>query len=394
MTTLDWDTARQRVHSAGAEAALVPLRQKLSEADGTTLAAPLTALNPLPAFPTSSVDGYAVRGRGPWRLVGRVLAGQVTGGIDDGTAVEVATGAMVPEGLDAIIRLEDAAVTGDKVDGTPRSHPEWRQIGEECAAGDELMPAGTAVNPAIIGLAAAAGHDTIKVRPKPRAAALVFGDELASEGKPANGKVRDALGPLMPSILRRAGAVPVPGFCPRGPIDDTLDSHVSALRAALDDADIVCTTGGTMRGPVDHLHAALEVLDATYVVNTVAVRPGFPMLVAALPGGRFVAGLPGNPQSAIIALTSLVVPLIGAMSGREPAQLGQVRLSSDVVGRGDDTHLVLVRRDTDGTAHPLLHTGSAMLRGLAGADGFAVIEPGDTGKAGQSVRFLPLPLAC
>ncbi|MGH8791712.1 MAG: molybdopterin-binding protein, partial [Stackebrandtia sp.] len=183
----------------------------------------------------------------------------------------------------------------------------------------------------------------------------------------------------------------VPGFAPRGPVEDTLNAHVAALRAALDDADVVCTTGGTMRGPVDHLHPALSALDASYVVNTVAVRPGFPMLMAALPGGRFVAGLPGNPQSAVVALASLVTPLLAGLTGRAMPRLSRVTLAADVRGRGDDTHLALVRLDADSKAHPVGHTGSSMLRGLAGAAGFAVIEPGESAAAGQRVRFLPLP---
>ncbi|MGH8875813.1 MAG: molybdopterin molybdotransferase MoeA [Stackebrandtia sp.] len=391
MATLDWDTARSEVHLAASDAKLVPMRHKISETDGSTLAAPLTALTPLPAFDTSSVDGYAVRGDGPWKLSGRVLAGELAGEISPGCAIEVATGAMVPRGLDGIVRLEDAVIADAEISGSPREKPEWRRVGEECTAGEELLPAGTPVTPAVIGLAASAGYDTIEIRPKPRAAVLVFGDELASEGTPGNGRVRDALGPLMPNLLRRVGAATVPGFCPRGPIEDTLDAHISALRAALDDADIVCTTGGTMHGPVDHLHPALTALGAKYVVNTVSVRPGFPMLVASLPGQRFVAGLPGNPQSAVVALASLVVPLIAGLSGRILPNLSRVQLAADIPGRGADTHLALVRLDNTGLAHPLPHTGSAMLRGLASAAGFAVIEPGSQGKAGQSVRLLPLP---
>lgn len=394
MSTLEWDAARDQVHHAATQAELYPLSVKLSDVDGTTLAEPLTALTPLPAFPTSSVDGYAVRGDGPWRLTGHVLAGQVAPAITDGTAIEVATGAMVPAGLDNIIRLENATVTGDKVDGTARQTAEWRKTGEECAANDELLPAGTAVNPGVVGMAAACGYDALQVRPKPRAAVLVFGDELATQGAPEDGRVRDSLGPLVPSMLRRSGAITVPGFAPRGPIEDTLDAHVAALQAALDDADIVCTTGGTMRGPVDHLHPALERLSAEYVVNSVAVRPGFPMLVASLPGGRFVVGLPGNPQSAVIALASLAVPLIAGLSGRPAAPLGHVQLGADIPGRGGDTHLALVSVDNHHTANPLPHVGSAMLRGLSQADGFAVIEADSHGKKGDQVRFLPLPGGC
>ncbi|MFD0557691.1 molybdopterin molybdotransferase [Stackebrandtia endophytica] len=391
MNTLSWHAAREAVHQAGIAAILPPRRQKPSETDGMTLAAPLTALIDLPAFPTSSVDGYAVRGAGPWTLTGRVLAGELPPPLAAGCAVEVATGAMVPDGLTAIIRLEDAKIENDVVAGTPRPKPEWREIGEESKVGEEMLPAGSPVTPAVIGLAAASGYDMLDVRSRPRTAVLVFGDELTTEGVPGAGRIRDSLGPLLPSMLRHAGATAVPGFSPRGPIEDTLESHVAAVQAALDDADIVCTTGGTMRGPVDHLHATLKELGAEYVVNTVAVRPGFPMLVAALPGERFVVGLPGNPQSAVIALASLVVPLIAGLTGRPLRALPQVVLGADIAGRGPDTHLALARLADDGTVMPVGHRGSAMLRGLAQADGFAVIEAGTDAVAGQTVKFLPLP---
>ena len=175
---------------------------------------------------------------------------------------------------------------------------------------------------------------------------------------------------------------------------DTLDAHVARAAAtpSTQDADLICTTGGTMHGPVDHLHPALKELDAEYVVNTVAVRPGFPMLVAALPGGRFVAGLPGNPQSAVVALVSLVVPLLAGLTGQPVPALGTVTLGADVPGRGGHTHLALVRRDqADGLAYPLPHNNSAMLRGLAQAIGFAVIAPGTTGTPGAAVPLVELP---
>jgi molybdopterin molybdotransferase len=152
-----------------------------------------------------------------------------------------------------------------------------------------------------------------------------------------------------------------------------------------------------MRGPVDHLHPALQELGGEYLVNSVAVRPGFPMLLATVPGPdgrpRFLAGLPGNPQSAIVALVSLVAPLLAGLHGRPEPELPQVTLAEAVPGRGDFTHLALVRVDpVDRTAHPVRHVGSAMLRGLAQADGFAVIEPGTTGELGAVVPLVPLPL--
>nr|WP_285662965.1 molybdopterin molybdotransferase MoeA [Actinorhabdospora filicis] len=371
---------------------MLPVRYPIAQADGATLAEPLRTLTPLPAFRTSSVDGYAVRGTGPWRLAGRVLAGGEAGDIREGTAIEIATGAMVPDGTERIIRVEHSTVLNGLVDceSLPTTNADIREIGEEAALGEELLPEGHRITPGVIGLAASCGHDLISVRPKPRAALLIFGDELAVTGPPGHGRVRDALGPSLPSMLSHAGADPIPGFRPRGPIDDTLEAHVSALRAALDDADIVCTTGGTMRGPVDHLHPALAELGASYVVNTVAVRPGFPMLVAGLPGGRFVVGLPGNPQSSIVAVVSLVLPLLAGLAGREFPTTSTVELAADVPGRGDYTHLALVRL-VAGRAEPLPHAGSAMLRGLAAADGFAIIPPGRSGTAGTHVGFVRIP---
>jgi molybdopterin molybdotransferase len=402
MGATPWPAAVAAAWAAGQAAAPPPVRVPLAEADRLVLAEPLVARTDLPAFPTSTIDGWAVRGDGPWRITGRVLAGAAPAPLAaDGDCVEIATGAMVPAGTTAIVRVENSTVgTDGRVSGTFRDQPEWREPGEEAAAGEALIPAGAAITPGLLGLAAACGYDELAVRPPPRAAVLVFGDELLPAGLPGAGRVRDALGPQLPSWLRRLGAtVEEPAAAPGA---DTLAAHVDAIAAAVDKgADLVCTTGGTMHGPVDHLHPALAQLDATYVANTVAVRPGHPMLLATLPapGGRtaLLAGLPGNPQSAVVALMSLVAPLMAGWFGRPEPRVSSyptITLAAPVPGRGGDTHLALVRRDpADGLAYPLPHAGSAMLRGLAQALGFAVISPAADGAAvGDEVPLLPLPL--
>jgi molybdopterin molybdotransferase len=389
---LPWDQARTAAYAAGVAAAAPPVEVPLADADGATLAQPLLTRTDLPTFPTSSVDGFAVRGPAPWRVIGRVLAGAPAGPLaDDGTCVEIATGAAVPAGTAAIVRTEDATRAEDgRISGTPRAVPEWREPGEEARLGEELLPAGTAVNPGVIGLAAACGYDTLGVRAAPAAAVLVFGDELLTAGLPGDGRVRDSLGPSVPAWLRRLGAAAGPVL---GPIGDTLDAHVDALRRALAaGAELICTTGGTMSGPVDHLHPALAQLGARYLVNTVEVRPGFPMLLASVPrpggGSALVAGLPGNPQSAVVALVSLVAPALAGLSGRPMPALPLIRVSAPVPGRGGYTHLALI--DSDGVA--VSHAGSSMLRGLARAVGFAVIPPGTDAAAGDEVALVPLPL--
>ena len=393
---LGWEQARRLAYEAGRAAAGPAEVISLPGADGRTLAEPLRALTDLPAFPTSSIDGWAVRGPQPWRPVGRVLAGGVAAPLDqDGTCVEIATGAMVPAGAAALLRVEESTRdTAGLVSGVPRALPEWRLPGEEAGKDEELLPAGTAVDPAVIGVAATCGYEALNVLPVPRAVVLVFGDELLTAGTPGAGRVRDSLGPQVPGWLRRYGATVGPSAAP---VRDTLDAHLDAVRDALTIADLVCTTGGTMHGPVDHLHPALAELGAEYVVNTVAVRPGFPMLLARVPGpdGRplFLAGLPGNPQSAVIALITLVGPLLAGLCGRPLPPLPRVEVTAAVPGRGDFTHLALARLDHDGrSATPVGHVGSAMLRGLAQAHGFVVVRPGTQAAAGDLVPFLPLPL--
>lgn len=398
--SIDWEEARRLAYEAG-RAAIGPGEPvALPDADGRTLAEPLRALTDLPAFPTSSIDGWAVRGPKPWRPVGRVLAGGVAPPLtEDGTCVEIATGAMVPAGADALVRIEASTRDGDgRVLGEPRVGPvpEWRLPGEEATKDEELLPVGSAVDPAVIGVAATCGYESLSVHRRPRAGLLVFGDELLTGGIPGAGRVRDSLGPQVPGWLRRYGATVDPSAV-AGPVQDTLEAHLSAVRGALAEADLVCTTGGTMHGPVDHLHPALTELGAEYLVNTVAVRPGFPMLLARVPGPdgrpRFLAGLPGNPQSAVIALITLVAPLLAGLQGRPAPVLPTVETTDKVRGRGGDTHLALARLGHDGrSATPVGHVGSAMLRGLSNAHGFLVVRPGTEAAAGDLLPFLPLPL--
>ena len=282
------------------------------------------------------------------------------------------------------------------IDGVPRAEREWRVPGDEARRDEVLLPAGSPVTPGVLGLAAASGHDRLAVRPRPTAVVLVFGDELLTEGLPADGRIRDSLGPQLPAWLARLGAdLATPAVI--GPIDDTLDAHIAALQAAqATGVDLILTTGGTMHGPVDYLHGALAKLDAAYDVNTVEVRPGFPMLLASLPnpagGVTLLGGLPGNPQSAVVALVSLVVPALAGMAGRPLSELRPVELGTPIPGRGTYTHLSLVRLDEQGLAHPVSHMASSMLRGLAQSAGFAVIGPGTAGNVGDRVPLVPLPI--
>jgi molybdopterin molybdotransferase len=378
-----WWAAREAAHACadplGTEA--VPL----AEAVGRVLASDVRSLTPLPAFDTSAMDGWAVSGAGPWTVVGSVLAGAEAGTLHDGQAVVIATGARLPSGASGVLRSEDGAVVGRGLDGRVRDGDHVRRAGEECRAGELLIHAGTRVRPVHAGLAAAAGHDVLAVRRQPRASVLVLGDELLVAGPARGGGVRDALGPQLPGWLEALGTRP-PSV---SHVRDTEPALVAALDAAAGSSDLVITTGGTAAGPVDHLHRAIAAVDGRLVVDSVAVRPGHPMLLALLPGDVPLVGLPGNPQAAIAGLATLVAPVVDALAARALRPLREVLVATAVPAPARSTRLVPAQLDGHHGC-PVGNDGPAMLRGLAASDGWLVVPPGGVA-AGVAVPWLPLP---
>jgi molybdopterin molybdotransferase len=212
---------------------------------------------------------------------------------------------------------------------------------------------------------------------------FVLGDELLDSGLPRDGKIRDSLSVQVPAWAVRSGAVA--DVARR--VVDTLPATVAALESS--DAALLLTTGGTARGPVDHLHAALDEIGAELVVDSVAVRPGHPMLLAALPGNRFLIGLPGNPMAAAAAFCTLALPVLAGWSGRDLDALSVGRLTTGVAAPATE-HRLIPARLRSGSVEPLPHQGSAMLRGLAAATDFAVSPPGGA-QPGMEIELLPLP---
>ncbi|WP_406066885.1 hypothetical protein OG462_39260 [Streptomyces sp. NBC_01077] len=185
----------------------------LHDAAGPTLAEDLRTLRPVPAFDTAAMDGFAVSGPGPWRIRGVARAGTAwRGELGAGDSVEISTGALVPAGAVAVLPKELASFVDGRVLGPEQAEGRHiRRTGEDADAGDRLAPAGTRIGPALIGLAAACGHDTLPVRPRPRVGLLVSGDELDLSGAPGAGRVLDALGPLLPALVAELGGESAPG---------------------------------------------------------------------------------------------------------------------------------------------------------------------------------------
>ncbi|AVH57607.1 MULTISPECIES: molybdopterin molybdotransferase MoeA [Streptomyces] len=367
-----------------------PVSVPLDASLGLVLAAPLTALTDLPSFDTSAMDGWAVAGPGPWEVrEDGVLAGHAEPDpLADGEAVRIATGARIPQDVTAVLRTEHG-----RTDDKGRLHAtrevvhgqDIRPRGQECRGGDQLLPVGALVTPAVLGLAAAAGYDTLVAVPRPRAEVFVLGDELLTEGLPQDGLIRDALGPMLPPWLRALGAEVV--------AVRRLGDDAKALHKAISgsDADLIVTTGGTAAGPVDHVHPTLRRIGAELLVDGVQVRPGHPMLLARTKENQHLVGLPGNPLAAVSGLLTLAEPLVRVLARRAAPEPYALPLKDAVHGHPYDTRLVPVVLRAD-EAVPLHYNGPAMLRGVAASDALAVVPPGGA-RAGQELELLDVPWA-
>jgi molybdopterin molybdotransferase len=371
--TLAWDAAREVAHAAAT--ALAPRDVALADTDGAILAGPLVAAADHPPVPRSAMDGYAVCGAPPWTVVeaGLRLAG--------GEACAVATGAALPSGATSVLADEDAVRDGALLRGAAPPGRHIRAAADECAAGEEVLPAGSRVTPAALGLAAALGYDRLLVHPLPRVAALVTGDELVRSGRPGRGQVRDAIGPMLPGLVTRAGA----RLADPVAVPDSRD----LLREALTDAgaaDLVLVSGSSAAGPADHLRAVLAELDAELLVDGVRCRPGHPQAMARV-GHTLVVGLPGNPLAALAAFLTVAVPALAGLRGEPLPVLMAVPVPGGIARHAVHTRLVPVAVGPSG-AVPVGHAGSAMLRGAAAADAFAVVDPGPADAI--AARLLPL----
>lgn len=372
--SVPWDRARALAHAAPQP--LPAHRVPLAHTAGLTLAEEICTRVPIPAFDTAAMDGYAVAGPGPWQLRGQVRAGAVwKETLAAGEAVEISTGAQVPVGASAVLPAELAVRDGATVLGTVCSAPPHiRRAGEDAPAGSPLAPTGTGIRPALIGIAATCGYDTLLVRPRPWVRILVTGEELTHSGTSGAGRVRDALGPMLPALVDELG----------GEVREVrhLPDHPTGLLAAAvhppQDAggsEVVVVTGSTSIGVTDQLRRLLRASDARWVVDTVACRPGHPQLLAGLGTRRWLVGLPGNPFAALVAAYTLLAPLLAGLSGRRLPELPLAPVTGQVRPAPGLTRLIPVAWE-GGAARVIDGHQAGFLRGAALADGLAIITPG------------------
>ena len=294
----------------------------LDEALGRVLAEDAIAPNDLPPFHSSGMDGFAVIATDTndapvaLKIIGEARAGLLAGDpLTHGTAIRVSTGAVMPDGADAVVRqelteVEDGAVI---VNEEVAAGNDVRYAGEDIPAGETILHAGTLLGAAEIGALAAVNIARPVVARRPRIALVSTGDELVSPGPQlAPGQIRDGNAPALSAATRAAGAEILTSVR----VGDDRAETVATLDAALEGADIVVTVGGVSVGPHDHVRPALEQLGAERVFCRVSLKPGGQVCFYVAPSGELAFALPGNPASALTAFRVLVVPAVHAMLGR------------------------------------------------------------------------------
>ena len=387
LTRASWGDARRAAYESGRSGTRPTEHVALRDAAFRTLAADLRSPSDVPGFDTSAMDGWAVSGRGPWTLGEPIVAGPALGdvGLVPGTARPVTTGAAVPSGTDRVLRSESGRAEGALLvdESGPAEAPRHiRLAGEEAETGDLLFVAGTVLTPPRVAVAAVCGLDEVPVTARPAVALAVLGDEVVGLGIPQRGTVRDVFTVQVPDILRSLGATCVSATR----VPDDLDRTIEALD--LPDAALVVTTGGTAHSSTDHVRSALAELGAELVVDRVAMRPGQPLLVARR-GSTLHLCLPGNPMAALVSLVLVGAPIVEGLLGRPLTEPGVVTVAVDVPHARPGVLVQAYRATRDG-AVPASRQSSAMLRGLADADGLLVVPEGGA-RRGDLVPALPLP---
>jgi len=379
-STISLDEARRRL-----EAAVRPIerteRVRLDQAAARVAAADVASGIDVPPFARSAMDGYAVVAvdtepasrAAPVRLrqLDRIFTGQSsTQVVTRGTCAEIATGAPLPAGADAVVMVEETA----KADATTIEIFSAAAVGQnigrrggDIAAGDRVIASGDLITPGRVGALAAIGHTDVEVYAKPRVAILSTGNEVVEPGQAlSEGHIYDVNRFTLGAIVSAHGGAPEP----RRPAEDTVD----ALLRALDEcatADLVVFSGGSSVGERDLVVDAIAAR-GQMIFHGIAVRPGKPTAFA-LVGGTPFFGMPGNPTSCLSNAYILLVPFLRALA-RVPAHTPRtlrVPIGRRIVSAANRHQFYTVRL-RDGAAFPAFK-GSGDITSLSMADGYIEI---------------------
>ncbi|HJV82173.1 gephyrin-like molybdotransferase Glp [Noviherbaspirillum sp.] len=372
--------------------------------NGRVLAAAQTSQLSVPPMDNTQMDGYAVRaadcasGSARLKVSQRIPAGHVGQPLQPGTAARIFTGAMIPQGADAVVMQEqcelEKAADGDLV--TIKHAPqagEWiRRAGEDIRAGSIILAAGTRLRAQELGMAASVGIATLPVVRKPRVAVFFTGDELAMPGEP-----------LKPSAIYNSNRFTLRGLLENlgcditdyGIVPDSLSATRDTLRQAAAGHDLIITSGGVSVGEEDHIKPAVEA-EGRLNMWQIAIKPGKPLAFGEVNRAEcneptFFIGLPGNPVSSFVTFLLFVRPFLLRLQGVTDVAPRTFNMRADfAVPKADRRNEFLrSRMNASGGLDLFKNQSSAVLTSTVWGDGLVDNPAGQTIAPGDTVRFIP-----
>ena len=370
----------------------VPLQQAL----GRVLAEDVRANRDQPPYDVSAMDGFAIRSAdvahapAVLEIIEDIKAGDMpTRIVQAGQCARIMTGAPVPQGADAVIRVEDTQVVSDsrvQINVAVKPRNDIRDRGENMKQGEVVLQAGTEITPGVVGMLAMVKAASVLVYRQPRVAILSTGDELEGLSDPFDAnKIPDANSYALMAQVQALGITPVLLGIAR---DDPDDLKVALQRGL--QYDVLLVSGGTSVGVHDYVRPTLEALGVQMKFWRVAMKPGHPMAFGVA-AGTFVFGLPGNPVSSMVCFEEFVAPALRCSMGHSKLYRSTVtaRLARDVKHKHSRTEFVRVMLSKDGdalVATPTGDQGSGILRSMAMAEGLMVVHATSKGvAAGEQV---------
>ena len=360
---------------------------------GRVLAEDVIAPIDVPPRPNSSMDGYAIAFDDVsgvdaiLRVSQRVPAGHAPAPLEKGSAARIFTGGEIPDGADTIVIQEDVRVLENgaiQINEMP-SKGEWvRAAGLDISTGERVIPAGTRLTPAAIGVCASLGITHLSVFKRLKVALLSTGDELVEPGLPlAAGKIYNSNRQLIGTLIEQAGFEWVD--MPR--VEDSADATITALKQAVANADAIITTGGVSVGEEDHVKSAITSL-GTLDLWRIRIRPGKPFAAGEIDGTP-IFGLPGNPMSSLVTFALLARPCLMHLQGasyRTPLTLPVRSGITRAALKRDEFMRVMI---TEGVATAVGSQNSGVLSSALTADGLLHLPAFEAIEKGKTYNFIP-----
>jgi molybdopterin molybdotransferase len=358
---------------------------------GRVLAGDVVADRDSPAADVSAMDGYAIRMSdlvpdAEIPIGGESAPGTPPPAMTTGAVIRIFTGAIVPDGSEAVIKREDT----EELDGAIRFRPSAlttppgehiRRAGENAKAGSTVLSGGINITAAHLATMANFGCDRTDVHSRVRVSIITTGDEVGSVSneKPQPWQLRNSNRASLGGVLAEKGWIdrPTSDHC----LDDR-QTLTDMLAARLEQSDAVLLTGGVSMGDYDYVPDVVREVGGEVVFHGLPIRPGKPILGAATGDGKLIIGLPGNPVSATIGCRRMALPLLAKLSGQTNWQ--QPCALVGLIGAGDKCiplHWMRLARLTDhGIAQTVMSQGSGDLVSLGQSTGFVHVPPGQSGE--------------